>query len=160
MLLLKICQTLLIYTNMLYKLVLNFLSGIYPVQVGSQSILLVFEPSETAEKRLYLNVYSCIWRGRWFCNLSHTYPHHHSIVWPVQTFRSGRFSAILGYFSRFWWGNGYPRRFWWRNGSEMARPKCASSWISGPFLWAAAARTTAPSCGRFSADPLSKIQIF
>ena len=109
---------------------------------------------------LYLNAYSCIWRGRWFCSLGRTYPHHRSIVWPVQTFRSGRFSAILGYFRRFWWGNGYPRRFWWRNGSETARPKCAALWTSGPILWAAAARTTAPSFDRSSAVPLSKMQIF
>ena len=53
---------------------------------------------------MYLNIYSCIWRGLWFCSLGRTYPHHRTIVWPVQTSRSGRFSAILGYFRRFWWG--------------------------------------------------------
>ena len=65
------------------------------------------------------------------------------------------FSAILGYFRRIWWRNGYPRRFWWVNGSETARPKYASLWTGGPILWAAAARTTAPSFGRFSAVPIS-----
>ena len=44
------------------------------------SSLLVFEPSETAEERLYLNVYSYIWRGRWFYSSARTRPHHHSIV--------------------------------------------------------------------------------
>jgi hypothetical protein len=59
------------------------LSEILLVQVGSQSIHLVFEPSETAEERLYLNVYNCVWRKRWFCSSGHTRPHHRSIVWPV-----------------------------------------------------------------------------
>ena len=71
------------------------------VQDGSQSIHLVFEPSETAEERPYLNVYSCIWRKRWLCCSSRTRPHHRIIVWPVQTFGpavSQPFSAILGVF--------------------------------------------------------------
>ena len=112
----------------------KFLSEILLVQVGSQSIQLVLEPSETAKKRLYLNVYSCVWRKRWLCSSGHTRSHHRIIVWPVQTFRSGRFLAILGYFRRFWWRNGYPRRFWWSNGSETAKHKYAPLWTSGPIF--------------------------
>ena len=67
------------------------------------------------------------------------------------------FSAILGVFVG---GTAILGVFWWVNGSETARPKYASLWTGGPILWAAAARTTAPSFGRFSAVPLSKMQIF
>ena len=67
------------------------------------------------------------------------------------------FSAILGV---FWWGKAILGVFGGVTAQKTARLKCASLWTSGHILWAATARTTAPSCGRFSADPLSKIQIF
>jgi hypothetical protein len=54
----------------------------------------------------------------------------------------------------------YPRRFWWRNGSGTARLKFAPLWTSDTVLWAAAARTTTPSFGRFSVGSLSKIRTF
>jgi hypothetical protein len=78
----------------------KFLSEIFLIQVGSQSIHLVFEPSETAEKRLYLNIYSCIWRGRWFCSSGRTHTTAASFgqCRHLDPAVSQLFSAILGVF--------------------------------------------------------------
>jgi hypothetical protein len=68
--------------NILYKLVLNFYLEFTSSMLGLSRL----SSSSNHQKRLRngctKNVYSCIWRGRWFCNLGHTYPHHCSIVWP------------------------------------------------------------------------------